>query len=62
MTAVKAKQATKPAKKKKSAVKVEHSIYTAILGLAFLSLAATVSYVCYYNWSIYGSIFSVTGP
>ncbi|MBN1437371.1 MAG: hypothetical protein JW936_09865 [Sedimentisphaerales bacterium] len=53
---------TKTKTKKKISIGVDHTIYTAILGLALLSLAATVGYVCYYNYSVYGAVFGVTAP
>ena len=38
---------------------VESDIYTAMLGLAFLALAATTGVVCYVGYQYYGTIFGL---
>ena len=37
-----------------------YNIYTALLGLALLVLAATATVVCLYAQNMYGEIFTVT--
>ena len=52
----------KPASEGKSSKKAvggdESNIYTALLGLALLVVAATVAIVCFYGQSRFGSIFT----
>ena len=37
-------------------------VYTALLGLAALALAATTALVCVYSYQMYETIFRVTSP
>lgn len=34
-------------------------VYTAVLGLALLTLLGTIGWVCYSGWQMYGSIFTI---
>ena len=47
------------AKARKSAAGSD--IYTAMLALAMLILAATTGFVAYQAWSVYGSVFTAAG-
>ena len=49
------------AKKDKKAKSIESDVYTAVLGLAALVLAATTAAVCVYAQQMWGDIFRVTG-
>ena len=53
-----AKTVAKPEKAKKRAFKSENDIYTALLGLATLVLAATAVFACMRSMEIYGQIIN----
>ncbi len=46
-----------PVKTKTKANANPNDIYTALLGLAFLSLSATTGVVCYWSYQFFGSLF-----
>ena len=53
-----------PAEKitKKSKIGISNDIFTAMLGLAFLTLAAVTTYVCIISQSLHGSFLKIINP
>ena len=43
----------------KAKVRATNDIYTALLGLAVLTLLATIAFVCVYSYQRYDAIFTV---
>lgn len=46
---------------KKTRVQPYNNVYTALMGLAVLTLAATACYVCWQSWDMFGQVFSIAG-